>query len=126
MNTHLEEALTLAERGLGRTSPNPAVGAIIVRDGETVGRGFYLASGVKHAEVLALEEAGARARGATMYVTLEPHSHHGRTPPCVDAIIAAGIAKVVSIMEDPNPEVHGQGFRQIARRRNRDRNRFLI
>ncbi len=114
MNPHLEEALMLAERGVGRTSPNPAVGALIVRDGEVVGRGFYLASGVKHAEVLAIEEAGAKARGATMYVTLEPHSYHGRTPPCVDAIIAAGISKVVSIMEDPNPEVHGRGFARLS------------
>ena len=76
--------------------PNPAVGAVIVRDGDVVGRGFHTWAGVKHAEVLALEEAGERARGATLYVTLEPCSHHGRTPPCVDAIIAAGIRKVVA------------------------------
>ncbi len=110
MHRYLEEALSLAERGIGLTSPNPAVGAVIVRDDEIVGRGFYVGSGIKHAEVLAIEEAGSRACGATMYVTLEPHSHHGRTPPCVDAILAAGISKVVSIMEDPNPEVHGRGF----------------
>jgi diaminohydroxyphosphoribosylaminopyrimidine deaminase/5-amino-6-(5-phosphoribosylamino)uracil reductase len=117
MNGYLEEAFELAERGVGRVSPNPAVGAIIVRDGEVIGRGFYTAAGVKHAEVLALEEAGAGApgliRGATMYVTLEPHSHQGRTPPCVDAILAAGIAKVVSAMEDPNPLVHGRGFARL-------------
>jgi diaminohydroxyphosphoribosylaminopyrimidine deaminase / 5-amino-6-(5-phosphoribosylamino)uracil reductase len=110
MNRYLEEALELAARGIGRVSPNPAVGAVVVRDDAVIGRGFYTASGVKHAEVLALEEAGDRARGATMYVTLEPHSFQGRTPPCVDAIIAAGIAKVVSPMEDPNPQVRGRGF----------------
>src|SRR6266404_973375 len=113
MNRHLEHALELAARGLGRTSPNPAVGAIVVRDDTVVGRGFYVGSGVKHAEVLALEEAGEQARGATMYVTLEPHSHQGRTPPCVDAILAAGIRKVVSPMEDPNPLVSGSGFARL-------------
>ena len=113
MDRHLEAALELAARGLGRTSPNPAVGAVVVRDDSVVGTGFYTAEGVKHAEVLALEEAGERARGATMYVTLEPHSHHGRTPPCVDAILAAGIRKVVSPMEDPNPQVHGRGFARL-------------
>jgi diaminohydroxyphosphoribosylaminopyrimidine deaminase / 5-amino-6-(5-phosphoribosylamino)uracil reductase len=109
----MEQALELAARGVGRVSPNPAVGAVIVRDEEIVGRGFYVAAGVKHAEVLALEEAGDRARGATMYVTLEPHSFEGRTPPCVDAILAAGIRKVVSPMEDPNPRVRGRGFSQL-------------
>lgn len=113
MNRFLEEALELAERGVGRTSPNPAVGALVVRNNEIVGRGFYTAAGVKHAEILALEEAGDQASGATMYVTLEPHSHQGRTPPCVDAILAARIGKVVSIMEDPNPQVHGQGFARL-------------
>jgi diaminohydroxyphosphoribosylaminopyrimidine deaminase/5-amino-6-(5-phosphoribosylamino)uracil reductase len=113
MNPHMEEALELAARGVGRVSPNPAVGAVIVRDGEVVGRGFYAARGVKHAEILALEEAGGRARGATMYVTLEPHSFHGRTPPCTEAIIQAGIRKVIAAMEDPNPSVRGQGFEQL-------------
>jgi diaminohydroxyphosphoribosylaminopyrimidine deaminase/5-amino-6-(5-phosphoribosylamino)uracil reductase len=117
MNRFLEEALELATRGLARTSPNPAVGAVIVRDGEVIGRGFYTAAGIKHAEVLAIEEAQANAaallKGSTMYVTLEPHSHQGRTPPCVDAILAAGISKVVSIMEDPNPQVHGRGFSRL-------------
>ncbi|MGC8794464.1 MAG: bifunctional diaminohydroxyphosphoribosylaminopyrimidine deaminase/5-amino-6-(5-phosphoribosylamino)uracil reductase RibD, partial [Bryobacteraceae bacterium] len=80
----MRQALALARQGLGRTSPNPAVGAVVVRDGEVVGRGFHTWAGVKHAEVLALEEAGERARGATLYVTLEPCSHHGRTPPCCD------------------------------------------
>src|SRR5258706_6393315 len=113
MNRHLEHALELAARGLGRPSPNPAVGAIVVRDDTVVGRGFYVGSGVKHAEVLALEETGEQARGATMYVTLEPHSHQGRTPPCVDGILNAGIRKVVSPMEDPNPLVSGRGFARL-------------
>src|SRR5580698_995514 len=113
MNPHMEEALELAARGAGRVSPNPAVGAVIVREGVVVGRGFYTARGVKHAEVLALEEAGDNARGATLYVTLKPHSFHGSTPPCTDAIIRAGISKVVAAMEDPNPQVRGQGFEQL-------------
>jgi diaminohydroxyphosphoribosylaminopyrimidine deaminase/5-amino-6-(5-phosphoribosylamino)uracil reductase len=113
MTSHLDEAFELAARGLGRVSPNPAVGAIVVRDDQVIGRGFYTAAGVKHAEILALEEAGDRARGATMYVTLEPHSFQGRTPPCTDAIVAAGIRKVVAAAEDPNPQVHGRGFAQL-------------
>jgi diaminohydroxyphosphoribosylaminopyrimidine deaminase/5-amino-6-(5-phosphoribosylamino)uracil reductase len=113
MNPYLEEALDLAARGLGRVSPNPAVGAVIVRDDVVVGRGFHTWTGVKHAEVLALEEAGERARGATLYVTLEPCSHQGRTPPCADAIVAAGIKKIVAAMQDPNPRVQGSGFRLL-------------
>jgi diaminohydroxyphosphoribosylaminopyrimidine deaminase/5-amino-6-(5-phosphoribosylamino)uracil reductase len=113
MSRHLEEALDLAARGWGRTSPNPAVGAIVVRDEAVVGRGFHTWAGVKHAETLALEEAGERARGGTMYVTLEPCSHQGRTAPCVEAIIAAGIRKVVAPIEDANPEVHGRGFSRL-------------
>ncbi len=113
MPDYLEEALGLAARGLGLVSPNPAVGAIIVRDDQMVGRGFYTADGVKHAEIIALEEAGELARGATMYVTLEPHSFQGRTAPCTDAIIRAGIRKVVSPMKDPNPQVRGRGFDQL-------------
>src|SRR5579862_3748588 len=93
MNRYLEEALDLAAQGLGRVSPNPAVGAVIVRDDVVVGRGFHTWDGLKHAEVLALEQAGERARGATLYVTLEPCSHQGRTPPCADAIVAAGVKK---------------------------------
>jgi diaminohydroxyphosphoribosylaminopyrimidine deaminase/5-amino-6-(5-phosphoribosylamino)uracil reductase len=89
------------------------VGAVIVRDNTVVGRGFHTWSGMKHAEVIALEEAGDRARGATLYLTLEPCSHQGRTPPCADAIIAAGIKKVVAAMQDPNPQVHGSGFRAL-------------
>ncbi|PYT12663.1 MAG: bifunctional diaminohydroxyphosphoribosylaminopyrimidine deaminase/5-amino-6-(5-phosphoribosylamino)uracil reductase RibD [Acidobacteria bacterium] len=113
MNRYLEDALELAARGVGRVSPNPAVGAVVVRQDQVVGRGFYTAAGVKHAEVLALEEAGEGAHGATLYVTLEPHAYHGRTPPCVDAILAAGIRKVVAPMEDPNPLVRGRGFARL-------------
>lgn len=113
MHRYLEDALELAARGAGRVSPNPSVGAIVVRGEEVVGRGFYTAAGVKHAEILALNEAGEKARGATMYVTLEPHAHQGRTPPCTDAIIRAGIRKVVAPMEDPNPLVRGRGFAQL-------------
>ena len=110
---YMEVALSLAREGLGRTSPNPAVGAVIVRDGEVVGRGFHTWAGVKHAEIMALEEAGERARGATVYVTLEPCSHQGRTEPCADALIEAGVAKVVAAMEDPNPRVRGDGLRRL-------------
>lgn len=109
----MREALALARQGLGRTSPNPAVGAVVVRDGEVVGRGCHTWAGVKHAEALALEEAGARARGATLYVTLEPCTHQGRTPPCVDAVIAAGVSRVVAALEDPNPLVTGAGLRRL-------------
>jgi diaminohydroxyphosphoribosylaminopyrimidine deaminase / 5-amino-6-(5-phosphoribosylamino)uracil reductase len=113
MNRFMEEALELAARGIGCTSPNPAVGALVVRDEQAVGRGFHTWAGLKHAEVLALEEAGEAARGSTIYVTLEPCTHHGRTPPCIDAILAAGVRKVVAPMEDPNPLVAGRGFRRL-------------
>src|ERR1700756_2822999 len=106
-------ALSLGRRGLGRTWPNPAVGAIIVKDGVFVGRGWTQPGGRPHAEVEALRRAGEAARGATLYVTLEPCSHHGRTPPCADAVIAAGITRVVSALEDPNPEVAGQGHARL-------------
>ena len=102
-------ALQLGRRGLGRTWPNPAVGAVIVKDGVIVGRGWTQPGGRPHAEVEALRRAGEAARGATIYVTLEPCSHHGKTPPCADALIAAKIARVVSAMEDPNPVVAGEG-----------------
>ena len=105
--TPLERALELAERGRGATRPNPVVGAVVVRDGEIVGEGWHERYGGPHAEVNALAAAGERARGATMAVTLEPCSHHGKTPPCADALIAAGIAGVVAGAEDPNPEVSG-------------------
>ena len=107
--TFLREALVLAAKGLGETSPNPAVGALVVRDGQVLGRGVHTWNGVQHAEVLALNEAGD-ARGATVYINLEPCSHTGRTPPCCDALIAAGVARVVCAMKDPNPLVSGKGF----------------
>jgi diaminohydroxyphosphoribosylaminopyrimidine deaminase/5-amino-6-(5-phosphoribosylamino)uracil reductase len=113
-------ALALGRRGLGNTWPNPAVGAVIVRqehdDGDTpvvIGRGWTQPGGRPHAETQALRRAGAAARGATMYVTLEPCSHHGKTPPCADAIVAAGISRVVSAMRDPNPEVAGRGHARL-------------
>ena len=111
--TPLERALELAERGRGATRPNPVVGAVIVRDGEIVGEGWHERHGGPHAEINALAAAGDRARGATMAVTLEPCSHHGKTPPCVDALIAAGIARVVAGAQDPNPEVNGSGFERL-------------
>jgi diaminohydroxyphosphoribosylaminopyrimidine deaminase/5-amino-6-(5-phosphoribosylamino)uracil reductase len=106
-------ALSLGRRGLGRTWPNPAVGAVIVKDGVIVGRGWTQPGGRPHAEVEALRRAGEAARGATLYVTLEPCSHYGKTPPCADAVIAAGITRVVSALEDPNPEVAGEGHRRL-------------
>jgi diaminohydroxyphosphoribosylaminopyrimidine deaminase/5-amino-6-(5-phosphoribosylamino)uracil reductase len=109
----LREALDLARQGKGQTSPNPAVGAVLERDGEVVGRGFHTYSGVKHAEILALEEAGARARGASLYINLEPCSHVGRTGPCADALIAAGVRRVIAAMQDPDPRVAGEGFRKL-------------
>jgi len=113
MDRYLEEALDLAARGIGATSPNPAVGAVVVREGEVAGRGFHTWSGVKHAEVLALEEAKERAQGSTLYVSLEPCTHYGRTPPCVDAILSSGVRKVVAPIEDPNPQVAGRGFARL-------------
>jgi diaminohydroxyphosphoribosylaminopyrimidine deaminase/5-amino-6-(5-phosphoribosylamino)uracil reductase len=109
----MQLALTLGRRGQGRVWPNPAVGAVIVKDGVIVGRGWTQPGGRPHAEPEALARAGAAARGATLYVTLEPCSHHGKSPPCADAIIAAGIARVVSAIEDPNPEVGGQGHARL-------------
>src|ERR1700678_1959470 len=103
-------ALNLARRGLGRVAPNPAVGALIVKDGAVFARGVTAPGGRPHAEVLALQEAGSAARGATLYVTLEPCAHHGRTPPCADAIIEAGVARVVVGIEDPDDRVAGRGL----------------
>jgi diaminohydroxyphosphoribosylaminopyrimidine deaminase / 5-amino-6-(5-phosphoribosylamino)uracil reductase len=103
-------ALGLARKGVGRTSPNPAVGAVVVRDGTVVGSGFHRAAGLPHAEVLALREAGDLARGADLYVTLEPCAHTGRTGPCTEAILASGIRRVAAAMEDPNPLVSGKGI----------------
>jgi len=110
---HMAEALRLAEKGLYTATPNPRVGCVIVRDGQAVGAGWHEKTGAPHAEVLALRAAGARARGATAYVSLEPCSHYGRTPPCVDALIEAGIARVVAAMQDPNSKVAGSGFARL-------------
>ncbi len=110
---HMAEALRLAEKGLYTATPNPRVGCVIVRDGQAVGAGWHEKTGGPHAEVLALRAAGARARGATAYVSLEPCSHHGRTPPCVDALIEAGVARVVAAMQDPNAKVAGSGFARL-------------
>src|ERR1700692_3965928 len=109
----MQLALTLGRRGQGRTWPNPAVGAVVVKDGVIVGRGWTQPGGRPHAEPEALQRAGEAARGATLYVTLEPCSHIGQSPPCTEAIIAAGIARVVSAIEDPNPEVAGQGHARL-------------
>ena len=107
----MRRALELAERGIGRVSPNPMVGAVIVRGGEVVGEGWYTGPrGSPHAEIRALDEASERARGATMVCTLEPCSHHGATPPCAEALILAGVARVVVASVDPNPVVHGRGI----------------
>ena len=106
-------ALALGRRGLGRTWPNPAVGAAIVKDGIIVGRGWTQPGGRPHAEIEALRRAGEAARGATLYVTLEPCSHYGKSPPCADAIIAGGVSRVVSALEDPNPEVAGAGHARL-------------
>lgn len=110
---HMARALELARKGVYSTHPNPRVGCVIVRDGETVGEGWHVQAGGPHAEVHALRQAGDRARGATAYVTLEPCSHHGRTPPCADALVAAGVARVVVAMQDPNPQVAGQGLERL-------------
>jgi diaminohydroxyphosphoribosylaminopyrimidine deaminase/5-amino-6-(5-phosphoribosylamino)uracil reductase len=110
----LRRALDLAREGVGLTSPNPCVGAVIVDDqGNVVGTGSHTYTGVKHAEILALEQAGDKARGATLYINLEPCSHQGRTSPCADAVIAAGIRRVVASMQDPNPQVSGKGFARL-------------
>jgi len=110
----LHQALELARRGVGLASPNPYVGAVIAdAHGNVVGTGTYTYSGVKHAEILALEAAGPKARGGTLYINLEPHAHQGRTPPCTDALIKAGIHRVVAAMADPNPKVSGRGFEQL-------------
>ena len=110
----LHRALELARAGIGLASPNPYVGAVIAdADGNVVGTGTYTYGGVKHAEILALEAAGNKARGGTLYINLEPHAHQGRTPPCTDALIAAGIHRVVASMADPNPKVSGLGFEKL-------------
>lgn len=109
----MTRALALAARAEGRTHPNPMVGAVVVRGGRVIGEGFHARAGTAHAEVLALRAAGKRARGADLYVTLEPCAHHGRTPPCTDAIIKVGVRRVIYAMRDPNPQVSGRGLAQL-------------
>src|SRR5450631_1401347 len=111
----MARALDLARRGVGLTHPNPAVGAVIVKSGRVVGEGFHVYDHRDHAEVIALRQAGQRAKGATLYVTLEPCRHTGRTGPCTSAIIASGIKRVVGAMRDPHSIVAGQGFQQLRR-----------
>jgi diaminohydroxyphosphoribosylaminopyrimidine deaminase/5-amino-6-(5-phosphoribosylamino)uracil reductase len=110
---YMARALELARKGHYTTHPNPRVGCVIVRDGQIVGEGWHVRTGEPHAEVHALRAAGENARGATAYVTLEPCSHHGRTPPCADALVNAGLARVVAAMQDPNPEVAGRGLQRL-------------
>jgi diaminohydroxyphosphoribosylaminopyrimidine deaminase / 5-amino-6-(5-phosphoribosylamino)uracil reductase len=112
--THMRRALSLARRGWGRTAPNPMVGAVVARDDVVVGEGFHAEFGGPHAEVVALRAAGDGARGATVYVTLEPCAHHGKTPPCADALVAAGVARVVIAAADPNPTARGGAERLRA------------
>jgi diaminohydroxyphosphoribosylaminopyrimidine deaminase/5-amino-6-(5-phosphoribosylamino)uracil reductase len=111
---YMRLALELALKAQGRTSPNPMVGAVIVKDGEIIGTGYHLKAGTPHAEVHALRQAGAQAEGATMYVSLEPCSHYGKTPPCTEAVVKAGLKEVFVAMQDPNPKVAGKGIKQIV------------
>ena len=110
---YMQEALSLARIAKGFTSPNPCVGAVVVKNNRIVGRGFHKAAGLAHAEVEALDDAGIKARGATIYVTLEPCNHFGKTPPCTRKILDAGIKKVVAGCSDPNPDVRGKGFEYL-------------
>ena len=112
-SSYMEQAIALAREGSGRTSPNPAVGAVLVRHGQVVGRGYHVYANFDHAEIVALKQAGEQARGATLFVTLEPCSHQGRTGPCADALIEAGVCQVVAAMQDPNPQVAGHGFERL-------------
>ena len=109
----MERALALAEASVGLASPNPATGCVLVKDGVVVGEGFHAYADKDHAEIVALKQAGAEARGATAYVTMEPCSHHGRTPPCADALIKAGVVRVVAAVRDPNPQVSGRGLDRL-------------
>ena len=109
-----QQALALAVKGVGLVSPNPLVGCVIVSDdGHVAGEGYYTYDGVTHAELIALEQAGEKARGGTAYVSLEPHDYHGKTPPCTEALINAGVKRVVCPIEDPNPLVSGKGFERL-------------
>ena len=112
---YMEQALSLAESALGKVSPNPAVGAVIVKDGRVIGQGCTQAPGFDHAEIVALKQAGEEARGGVMYVTLEPCCHYGRTPPCTQAIITAGIAEIHIATLDVNPRVSGQGREELEK-----------
>lgn len=112
-HAYMARALRLAERGLYSTTPNPRVGCVIVKDGQVIGEGWHQKAGEPHAEINALMQAGPASLGSTVYVTLEPCSHHGRTPPCADALIGAGVAKVIAGMQDPNPNVSGQGLARL-------------
>lgn len=137
----MTETIALAEKGAGRTSPNPMVGALVIKNGEVVGRGYHQRAGGSHAEPIALKEAGRNAAGATLYTNLEPCTHYGKTPPCVEAIVDAGIATVVTAMVDPNPKINGAGvkflrehgigvrvgaMRQIAMRQNEAHVKFVV
>ena len=109
----MKRALRLAEKGRGRTSPNPMVGAVVVKEGRVIGEGYHVKAGGDHAEIIALRQAGEEARGATLYLNLEPCTHYGRTPPCAPAVIQTGVNRVVIGMEDPNPLVRGRGVKQL-------------
>ena len=111
----MRAALAEAAKGIGRTSPNPAVGAVLVKDGQIVGRGYHRRAGAAHAEVVAIRRAGKRARGAELYTTLEPCNHYGRTPPCTSAILDAGVARVICSLRDPDPNVNGRGIARLRR-----------
>src|SRR5512134_3594697 len=111
--TYIRRTFELVEKGVGLTSPGAMVGAVIVKDGRIRGEGFYTYDGIRHAEVLALEQAGDAARGSTVYTNLEPCSHQGRTPPCAKALIAAGVQRVVTAMTDPDPRVNGAGIAML-------------
>ncbi len=112
---YMQRALRLAERGLYTTDPNPRVGCVIVKDDRIIAEGWHQRAGEPHAEILALQQAGDQASGSTVYVTLEPCSHHGKTPPCADALVSAGVSRVVAAMQDPNPEVAGSGFERLRK-----------
>lgn len=112
---YMKVAVALAKKGVGRTSPNPAVGAVVVKNRNIIGRGYHKKAGLPHAEVYALQQAGKRAKGADLYITLEPCNHYGRTPPCTDSIIRAGIKKVFVGMKDPNPLVSGKGIQRLKK-----------
>src|SRR4051794_38988691 len=111
--SYIRRTLELAAKGIGLTTPGAMVGAVIVKDGKVVGEGFYTYDGVDHAETIALKQAGTATRGATLYTSLEPCSHQGRTPPCAKALIEAGVVRVVTAMQDPNPEVNGRGLAML-------------